>query len=119
MENQKAISAKIDSYLLKEVDDECYQYGIKRNRAINNALTLWLRHRDQERRDSYDRSCGKVPGPQDAQQGEKYILSLIGGHVKRRLLHMTSQTHDDIEMLVKMAIEMLLDDYDKRPFTYL
>lgn len=118
MENQKAISAKIYNHLLQKVDDECHQSGIKRNRAINKALQLWLQHREQERRDVYDRNIGKVPDAEDAYLGEKYILSLLGGHAKRRMLYLLSQTHYDAETLVKIAIEMMLDDYDKRPFAY-
>lgn len=49
MVTQKAISLKIDTELLQELDQECAVRGSKRNQLINRAIGLYLRYVDTRR----------------------------------------------------------------------
>lgn len=53
MITQKAISAKVYTSLLDEVDIEAHTSGRKRNLIINIALRMYLDYIDEYRRSSY------------------------------------------------------------------
>lgn len=74
MITQTAISAKIDSDLLQELDEECRLYGGTRNRRINNAIRLHLETEDKERYRAYHASCGSMVDLDNQYTAEKYIL---------------------------------------------
>ena len=50
MVTQKAISFKIDEYLLEELDKEVSLGWMKRNRHINEAIKFYLEYKDARRR---------------------------------------------------------------------
>lgn len=62
MVNQEQICLKIDASLLLELNTEVYVSGIKRNRAINDAIRLYIKIRDTQRylRTTHDQELQKA-----------------------------------------------------------
>ena len=69
MVTQKPISLKIDAAVLDELDQELSLGWIKRNKAINEAVRMWLDYKDTKRRVG----CFKDPGIK-AELREQFFL---------------------------------------------
>lgn len=61
MVNQIAISAKIDCWIIEELEKEIAASGKKRNRIINDALRLYFKYQDARRADRCCRHDGNQP----------------------------------------------------------
>lgn len=119
MIHQKLISAKIEYSLLEEVDTECYLYAVKRNKAINEGLRLWLDEREREREQSYWRKAGLITHGDENLTHREYILSRLTAENKKFLDLYMSVTHASIERVISKALLLLQRDYEKKPFSHL
>ena len=115
----KAISAKIDADLLQELDEECRLYGGTRNRRINNAIRLHLETEDKERYRAYHASCGSM-GDLDRQcTAEKYILDNMTDYEIRKLENIGKVLRIDRFGTIMRLIREGIEDFQRRPFSYL
>lgn len=116
---QKAISAKIDCSLLEDIDAEKRTTGVTTNRLINMALGWYLRELDEARREAADGTMGKNLPLMDESQIEEYILPLLASDDRPRFMNYCRVRKASPLCIVGEAVKMLLDDYDKRPFSHL
>lgn len=115
----KAISAKIDADLLQELDEECRLYGGTRNRRINNAIRLHLDNEDKERYRAYHASCGTMGDDGAALTLGKYILENLTGEEHAHIKFSAKGIGCSPEHLMHRLIVGALEDFKKRPFSYL
>lgn len=76
MVNQTAISLKIDSWVLQELDKEVAASGKRRNRIINEAIALYIKYQDARR---YDRCCRH-----EGNQPDRRVLEFMKGMLHER-----------------------------------
>lgn len=76
MVNQIAISAKIDSWIIDELDREIAASGKKRNRIINDALRIYFKYQDARRR---DRACHH-----EGNQPDRHVIEFMKGMLHER-----------------------------------
>lgn len=115
----KAISAKIDSDLLQELDEECRLYGGTRNRRINNAIRLHLETEDKERYRAYHASCGSMGDLDRRWTTEKYILDNMTDFEIRKLENIGKVLKLDRTGTIMRLIREGIEDFQRRPFSYL
>lgn len=115
----KAISAKIDADLLQELDEECRLYGGTRNRRINNAIRLHLDTEDKERYRAYHASCGSM-GDLDRQwAAEQYILDNMTDYEVFTIENIAKTLQRDKLGTIMRLLRAGIEDYQRRPFSYL
>lgn len=115
----KAISAKIDADLLQDLDEECRLYGGTRNRRINNAIRLHLEAEDKERYRAYHASCGPMGDDGQALALGKYTLENLTGEQHAHIRFSAKGAGCSPEHLMYRLIVGALEDFRKRPFSYL
>ena len=76
MANQIAISAKIDSWIIDKLDREIAASGKKRNRIINDALSLYFKYQDARR---CDRACHH-----EGNQPDRHVIDFMSGMLHER-----------------------------------
>lgn len=116
---QKAISAKIDCSLLADIEAERRTTGVTTNRLINMAVRWYLRELDEARRDAAHGTMVKNLPPMNEEDIVKYILPLLTDSDRPRFLNYCKVRKASPLCIVGEAVSMLLDDYDKRPFSHL
>ena len=87
MIRQKAISAKVDEELLKDLDEYLAHTWLKRNTVINLALGMWLAARRAKDQDMKYERQGNEPSPlvlkfirENLTYRAKFYLDLIDYH---------------------------------------
>lgn len=87
MIRQKAISAKVDEELLKDLDEYLAHTCLKRNTVINMALGMWLAARRAKDQDMKYKRQGNEPSPlvlkfirENLTFRAKFYLDLIDYH---------------------------------------
>lgn len=119
MITQKAISAKIDADLLHELDEECRMYGGTRNRRINNAIRLHLETEDKERYRAYHASCGSISDMDRQCAAEKYILENMAEYEVFTIDNIAKVLRLDRFGTIMRLLRSGVEDYQRRPFSYL
>lgn len=76
MVNQIAISVKLDSGLLDELEKEVTTSGKRRNRIINEAIALYVKYQDARRA---DRCCSH-----GGNQPDRRVLEFMKGMLHER-----------------------------------
>lgn len=117
--SQKAISAKIDGGVLKDIEAERQTTGVTTNRLINMAVRWYLHELDKARREAAYSLKGKNLSFMSEDAAVKYILNLLSDHDQKRLLNIAKVKGLALELAIMDALEAYIDDYDKRPFSYL
>ena len=115
----KAISAKIDAALLQELDEECRLYGGKRNCRINNAIRLHLETEDKERYRAYHASCGSIVDLDRQWTTERFILDNMTDYEIRKLNNIGKVLHLDRFGTIMRLVREGIEDFQRRPFSYL
>lgn len=115
----KAISAKIDADLLQELDEECRLYGSTRNRRINNAIRLHLDTEEKERYRANHASCGSMGDVDRQWTTEKYILDNMTDFEIRKLDNIGKALKLDRTGTIMRLIREGIEDFQRRPFSYL
>lgn len=116
---QKAISAKIDCSLLADIEAERQTTGVTTNRLINMAVKWYLRELDEARREAAHGTIGENLPLMNEDQALKYILPLLTESDRPRFLNYCKVRKASPLCIIGEAVRMLLDDYDKRPFSHL
>lgn len=83
MVNQIQISVKVDTWLLEELEKEVGVSGKKRNRIINDAIRLYIRHQDARRA---DRCCAH-----DGNQPDRRVIEFM-----KSMLHERAKVYLDL-----------------------
>lgn len=119
MITQQQICLKLDVSTAIELENECSIYGYKRNRFINQAISHYIKYKDQERKDAYYRSVGMSSEDNSSKELGKYILSsmTVGQHEK--LLHICKGLGTTRDDLIVRIITRMIDEYDHNPFLYI
>lgn len=116
---QKAISAKIDCSLLDDIDAEKRTTGVTTNRLLNMATKWYLHELDEARREAAHGTMGKNQPTTTEEAAVKYILSELTAIDRMRFLNYCKVRKVSPLRIIGEAINRLLDDYDKRPFSHL
>ena len=115
--NQRAISARIDHYVMRELDLECAASGQKRNGVINKALHWYITALDDARR-AHAHGCTGVDGTMSTSH-ERLLTGTLTASELSKLHHIASSLNISIDGLVDRLMRKLLDEYDSKPFAYL
>lgn len=83
MVNQIAISAKIDSWIIDELEKEIVASGKKRNRIINDALRIYFKYQDARR---WDRVCNHK-----GNQPDRHVIEFM-----KSMLHERAKVYLDL-----------------------
>lgn len=119
MTTQKALCVKLDEEVLKDLDWECAVTGRKRNRCINIAVAQWIARLDENRR---RKNCGdEEPEAYDGAALElgKYILENLTGEQHAHIRFSAKGVGCSTKHLMYRLIVGALEDFKKRPFSYL
>lgn len=116
---QKAISAKIDCSLLEDIEAERRTTGVPTNRLINMAVRWYLQELDEARREAAHGTKEKNLPTVTEEAAVKYILSRLTAIDRMRFLNYCKVRKVSPLRIIGEAINRLLDDYDKRPFSHL
>lgn len=111
--SQKAISAKMDEAVMKEIEAERRTTGVTTNRLINMAVKWYLHQLDEARREAAHGTMGKNPPPMNEEQLVKYILCQLAESDRPRFLNYCKVRKASPLCIVGEAVSRLLDDYDK------
>lgn len=119
MITQKAISVKMDATTLEELDRECYYHGKKRNRVINDAVEHYMHHLDKVREDSYWKNMRPEAADERYRKLGKYILCNLTDEENGKTRYIASCAGEEREQVILLLIRRGLEEFDKRPFSYL
>lgn len=119
MITQKAISVKMDATTLEELDRECYYNGKKRNRVINDAVEHYMHHLDKVREDSYWKNMRPEAVDERYRKLGKYILCNLTDEENGKTRYIASCAGVEREQAILLLIRRGLEEFDKRPFSYL
>lgn len=119
MIGQKAISAKLDNEVLRLIDAEASVSGRKRNRLLNDAVLHYSKYLDDERRRKAGGRSGAARGTNRAEEIGKYILDNLttGEHENIQFTARACGTTE--EHLMLLLISRGLEEFKRRPFSYL
>lgn len=123
----KPILVKFDTEIIATLNEECDKYGKKRNRCINIAVSQWMDRQEAERKAVLDSSRWGSSAEHPKEEHQKYIPTemedlgtyYLGNHLMNRLNEISRITAMSRDTLLAMAIDLLIDDYNRRPFAYL
>lgn len=127
MVTTKPILVKFDTEIIATLNEECDKYGKKRNRCINIAVSQWMDRQEAERKSALDGSRWGSSAEHPKEEHQKYIPEEAEGldtycldkHQVNRLNEISRITATSRDTLLVMAINLLIDDYNRRPFAYL
>ena len=119
MITQKAISVKMDAVTLEELDRECYFHGKKRNRVINDAVEHYMKHLDKVREEDYWKTMPQGRVDERYHALGKYILCNLTDKENFQVKFIANGTGTESENVLLLLIRRGLEEFDKRPFSYL
>lgn len=119
MITQKVLCVKLDEEVISGLDWECAVQGRKRNRCINEAVAQWTarQERYRQRKDTDDEDSEAYDGA--ALVLGKYILDNLTCEEYAHIRFSANGVGCSAEHLMYRLIVGALDDFKKRPFSYL
>lgn len=115
--NQRAISARIDHCVMRELDLECAASGQKRNGVINKAIRWYITALDDARRAQAQGGTG-VDGTVSASHEQLLVASLTASELSK-LRHIATALNVSVDELVERLLYKLLDEFDRKPMAYM
>ena len=119
MITQKAISVTMDAITLEKLDQECYYSGMKRNRVINDAVEHYMKHLDKVCEDRYWKNMRQEAADERYRELGKYILCNLTDEENGKTRYIASAAGADRWHVLLLLIRRGLEEFDKRPFSYL
>ena len=119
MIRQKAISLKLYEDTYNALELECQVSARTRSRVIHRAIEDYIRNQDNERR----MKCGVPDVDTSDPMMDVKVAAWVNAHNteydQRRLRNHMMATRKSLGVVLAAALHAYLDDYDKRPFSYL
>lgn len=112
----RPVAVKMDYGIYAELEKEAYASGVPKNRIINKAVEHYIEWMDDRRRATATGTRLDEYIPTEMEDLGTYYLD---NRLVNRLNELSRITATSRDTLLAMAIDLLIDDYNKRPFTYL
>lgn len=119
MITQKAISAKLDYATAEMLEQEAYATGVSKNRILNKAIMHYIETLDTQRRARCGQGAASDAADPVAMELGKYILNNLTYGQQQDAHFIAQGLGCSLQHLFSSIITRGLEDYKKRPFSYL